>query len=51
MSNNKPPEADVVEVSIFGPGKGESVLIHLGNGKWIMIDSCIDPQDGNVGGN
>lgn len=48
MSNNIPPAPDVVEVSIFGPGRGESVLVHLGGGKWIIVDSCIDPEDGNV---
>lgn len=34
------PGQDVIEVSIFGPGKGESVLIHLGNDDWVIIDSC-----------
>jgi hypothetical protein len=48
MSNNELPDADVIEVSIFGPGKGESVLVHLGHGKWIMVDSCIDAQDGSI---
>jgi beta-lactamase superfamily II metal-dependent hydrolase len=44
MSNKEAPAPDVVEVSIFGPGKGESILVHLGWGKWIIIDSCIDQQ-------
>jgi hypothetical protein len=40
-----PPAPDVIEVSIFGPGKGESVLVHLGDNKWIIVDSCIDQDD------
>lgn len=39
------PAMDVVEVSIFGPGKGESILVHLGNGDWIVVDSCINQKD------
>lgn len=31
-----------MEISIFGPGYGESVVAHLGNGEWIVIDSCVD---------
>jgi beta-lactamase superfamily II metal-dependent hydrolase len=37
-----PPSPDVLEVSIFGPGKGECILVHLGEGKWIVVDSCRD---------
>lgn len=47
MSNSKaalPPEISQIEVSLLGPGYGESVLIHLGNNKWIIIDSCIDSK-------
>lgn len=39
------PGPDEVEVSIFGPGKGESILVHLGNGDWMVVDSCIDQVD------
>lgn len=38
-----PPEQDEIEVSLFGPGYGESVLLHIGSNKWIIVDSCIDP--------
>jgi len=44
MLSSDPPDHDVIEVSIFGPGKGESVLVHLGHGKWIIVDSCVDLQ-------
>jgi hypothetical protein len=37
-----PPGADQIEINVFGPGYDESCAIHLGSGKWIIIDSCID---------
>ncbi len=42
------PAIDEVEVSIFGPGYGEAILIHLGAGEWVAIDSCINPLNGDV---
>jgi beta-lactamase superfamily II metal-dependent hydrolase len=36
------PAADELEVTVFGPGYGESVVVHLGQDRWIVIDSCID---------
>jgi len=38
------PDPDELEVMVFGPGFGEAVLVHLGEGQWIAIDSCHDPQ-------
>ena len=29
---------------MFGPGVGECVVLHLGDGKWFVIDSCLCPQ-------
>ena len=40
------PSVDELEVSLFGPGYGESVLLHIGEGNWIIIDSCIDQNSG-----
>ena len=37
-----PPAADEIEVTVVGPGFGESVLIHLGFGEWFIVDSCWD---------
>jgi beta-lactamase superfamily II metal-dependent hydrolase len=37
------PDNDEIEVSIFGPGYGECVLLHVGSNNWFIIDSCIDP--------
>lgn len=39
-----PPKNDQIEITLFGPGYGESVLIHLGNNHWVIIDSCIDSE-------
>lgn len=45
-SINIPPDRDEIEVSIFGPGFGESALIHIGNNEWVIMDSCVDVSSG-----
>jgi hypothetical protein len=44
VSIDCPPQEDEIEVSIFGPGYGESIALHIGAGSWILIDSCIEPN-------
>jgi beta-lactamase superfamily II metal-dependent hydrolase len=39
------PQADELEISLFGPGVGECVVVHLGRGEWMVVDSCRDPDD------
>ncbi|MFY9328181.1 MAG: MBL fold metallo-hydrolase [Georgfuchsia sp.] len=34
------PAPTVKEVTVIGPGQGESVVVHLGNGEWLVVDSC-----------
>jgi hypothetical protein len=41
--SNNPPAPDELEISIFGPGYGEAILLHVGQGQWVTVDSCIDP--------
>ena len=41
-----PPESNQIELSIFGPGIGECIVLHLGNNKWVVIDSCKDKSAG-----
>lgn len=41
-----PPTKDELEVSVFGPGYGEAILLHVGEGKWFLVDSCLDPGSG-----
>ena len=38
------PAADEIEVTLFGPGYGEAIAVHLGDGRWLLVDSCIDPD-------
>jgi hypothetical protein len=33
------PDIDELEVSIFGPGRGECVVIHVPSGPWLIVDS------------
>ena len=37
-----PPADDELEVSVFGPGFGESICVHAGDGEWYVVDSCMD---------
>jgi len=39
-----PPKSCELELSVFGPGYGESILVHLGNEEWMVVDSCINPN-------
>jgi hypothetical protein len=41
LPRNHPP-SDEIEISIFGPGFGECLLAHVGAGRWVIIDSCIN---------
>ncbi len=36
------PANDEIEVTVFGPGYGESILVHLGSGEWMVVDSCLE---------
>lgn len=40
MALTTKPESHQFEVSLFGPGVGESVVVHLGSNNWIIVDSC-----------
>ena len=37
----KPPGKGEFEFTLLGPGYGESILLHVGEGVWILIDSCV----------
>lgn len=34
------PKDHELELTVFGPGAGECLLIHLGSGDWFCVDSC-----------
>jgi glyoxylase-like metal-dependent hydrolase (beta-lactamase superfamily II) len=36
------PAPDEIEVTVLGPGHGESVVVHVGGSEWIVVDSCKD---------
>ena len=38
------PAHDEFELVVFGPGYGEAAAIHLTEGVWALVDSCIDPH-------
>ncbi len=36
------PKPDQLEISLFGPGFGECLVIHYGQGRWFTIDSSLE---------
>lgn len=42
------PENNILETTLIGTGGGygESVVLHLGNQNWIVVDSCCNPYTG-----
>lgn len=38
------PQDDEFEVSVFGPGTGECIVLHLGHQRWMVVDSCRGPS-------
>ena len=40
------PASNEIEVSLFGPGYGECIAVHIGAGEWIVIDSCKSSETG-----
>lgn len=36
------PGEHEIEVSVFGPGFGECSVIHVGDGHWVIVDSCLN---------
>lgn len=39
-----PPGANELELAIIGPGYGESVIVHTGDGRWAVVDSCVSAR-------
>ncbi|MDE2492674.1 MAG: MBL fold metallo-hydrolase [Alphaproteobacteria bacterium] len=42
------PTPDQLEVTVIGPGYGESSVVHVGGGEWVIIDSCRDSSTGEA---
>jgi hypothetical protein len=39
------PKPTEIEISVFGKGYGESIIIHVGGDRWIVVDSLRDDQN------
>lgn len=42
------PSPDEIEVTLIGPGFGESIVVHVGRGCWIVVDSCVDSMSSDT---
>ena len=45
-TNNNPPSPDELEISLFGNGYGECIVVHLGGGEWVVVDSFTNRDTG-----
>lgn len=36
-----PPDPQELEISVIGPGRGECIVLHLGDNDWCVVDSCM----------
>ncbi len=41
MKTGTPPGKDEFELTLFGSGYGECIALHVGDGAWILVDSCV----------
>lgn len=41
-STLEPPKESEFELTLFGPGYGESIVLHFGGGEWLIVDSCVN---------
>jgi hypothetical protein len=44
MQYSEGPTHDEPEIVVFGPGYGEAIAVHLGDGQWLLVDSCRNPS-------
>ena len=42
MEMGPPPGQGDLEITLLGPGYGESVVLHVGGGVWVVVDSCLN---------
>jgi len=40
-----PPADEEFELTLLGPGYGEAIAVHVGDGKWVLVDSYPDSDD------
>lgn len=46
MYLSPPPAPNEIELSVFGRGFGEALVVHITGGKWVIVDSCLNPHTG-----
>ena len=39
------PKHDEIEFTVFGPGVGESSLLHYGDNEWLIVDCGVTFKD------
>ena len=39
-----PPGKEEFELTLLGPGYGESIVLHVGDGVWVLVDSYVNPS-------
>jgi hypothetical protein len=47
-NQSSPPLPDELELSVFGPGFGECLVVHLGSNCWMVVDSCPGLRDDSI---
>lgn len=47
-TSDVPPLPDEFEVTLLGRGRGESCVVHMGSGRWLIVDSFKEPRASNV---
>jgi len=45
-AQSTPPAVDEAEISIFGPGFGECIVLHMRESEWVIVDSCVAARGG-----
>jgi beta-lactamase superfamily II metal-dependent hydrolase len=45
MTQQVPPTATEFEVSVFGRGFGEATALHIGDGRWLLVDSLVEADE------
>lgn len=48
MTKAQPPRANEIELSLFGRGFGECIVVHLGCNEWMIVDSCSNETNGPI---
>ena len=36
------PDSEEIELTLLGPGYGESIVLNVGEGVWVVVDSCVN---------